>query len=58
MSQPAATDRCANSPSVPRSAFMDRSSLSSNPSNPISPRMISAMTLADSVAGNSLSIAS
>ena len=54
----AAMDWRARSAKPPFKAFMERSSLSSNPLNPISPRMISAITLGERVAGNSGSIAS
>ena len=39
MSQPAASDRAARSPSEPPSACMERSSDSSRPSKPIWPRI-------------------
>ena len=43
--------RCVRSPSAPPSARIDRSSEISTPSKPISPRMTSAITLRDNVAG-------
>ena len=43
---------------LPDSAFMPRSSLISRPSKPIAPRMISAVTRAEMLAGRSGSMAS
>ena len=50
-SQPAASARAARLGTAPDSAFIEISSLTSTPSNPIRPRNVPAMTAADRVAG-------
>src|SRR5581483_5761361 len=56
-SEPSASTAAARSATLPRSAFMARSSLIRRPSNPIAPRITSLVTRGEVLAGASPSIA-